>query len=371
MCKPVAQMRDGEEARPAVQTHFCRSYSEQLAKKMEGDIRAGRWRERLPSERVMALEYNVSRRVIRETLQLLSRAGLVRLAAGQQGVVLPPRSPQPSAYPLRIAVLSPLPWEETNAEVLRALQVFQTKLQRLGIQVNYCHDPSCYRNSAVLVRRMSDPGRDAWVVIRSTLPMQETFLQTKSPVVIFGTSPRDVGLPCVDADYHAAAAHAVGQFHRRGMRRLFLINAASRGGGTVEVESGFRKACSRFAHADGTVLRYDEEAHEEIPRAVEQMLRISKGERFGVLAPRSGPGLLVLSHLLRLAVAVPEQACFLTCNWTSLFEYMRPTVAGYRMDYQQMGNRLARMTLAVARGGPIRQKRQLLFPDFHPGETLD
>lgn len=343
--------------------------AQEVSKKLCEDIASERWCDALPPERELARIYGISRRVLREAIQILTVKKVLEHRDRRPPGILKKKHVPHVEKPITIAMLSPFPLDMADPEVLRLIQVLSTRLQTQNIDIRFVVGAGYYTTGFGRLRQLLSTNKaDCWIIYRCPPKMQKFLAAAKYPVVILGTSSPELGLPCVDMDRHSSCFHGVGKLARAGYTRLCLFVPEDHTLGDEACIRGFQEGCAlgdKSLRSDIIAYKDDPEA---IQKAVERYVR-KIDIPTGILTTRVRPSILVLSHILRMGIDVPRQVGVLSTDWTPLFTYISPALAGYQVEYQQLAKRLMHQVLAVAHGESLRKPQQFLIPEFQPGST--
>jgi DNA-binding LacI/PurR family transcriptional regulator len=200
--------------------------------------------------------------------------------------------------------------------------------------------------------------------------MQRWFAESGLPAALSGSCHPGIVLPSVDFDYRAICRHAVGQFLRRGHRRIALLMPDGETAGDRESAAGFMEgfgsrggasAVSQIVHHDGTP--------DGIRRQLHPLFQSSQPPT-ALLVARSMPALMAASELMRRGLRVPQDVALIARDSDYFHEYFSPQLARYRADPDVHARRLARILMKLVRGETGRPACVRLMPDFLPGESL-
>ena len=92
----------------------------------------------------------------------------------------------------------------------------------------------------------------------------------------------------------------------------------------------------------------------------------------GLLVAMPKYALAVMTFLSSAGVRVPHDISIIARDHEPILDFMVPSIARYVVDVPLFMRKLARIAIALARGGSAPARDQLLLmPDFVAGATLD
>jgi DNA-binding LacI/PurR family transcriptional regulator len=355
---------------PLVPTRI--SLAEQTARILRDALSEGRWVERMPGERELSRQMNVSRPTLRMALEQLEREGLLKKSPGKHRLVA--RHPRSRKLPTSrtIGLLTPLPIQEVAPFALCWMDKLRVLLAAAGYPLEihsgqrwYARRPE--KDLAELVRRESAA---AWVLFVANETMQGWFAKSGLSCVLSGTCHAGIDLPSVDVDYRAVCRHAAGQFLARGHRRIALLLNAPGMAGERESEIGFLEAFHREGGDGATPLVASHDGTPgSIRKCLDGWLRLASPPT-AFLVARSLPALTVASELSRRGLRLPRDVALIARDSDHFLEYHSPSLACYHHDPDLHARRIARVVIQLARGGGIRTKAIRMMPTFLKGESL-
>ena len=343
--------------------------AESTAQVLLAQLDSGRWTEFLPGERDLCEEFQISRPTLRQALEVLQRAGRVKVAQGRRRRVIARRG---IGMPVRrrnvIGLLSPSALKGLPPFVLFWIDVVRSDLAQVGYRLEFHARRACGGGAPgqTLERLVHGAPASLWILLLATPPVQQWFLKRKLPCVVAGSCALDISLPSVDIDYRAACRHAVGVFRRRGHAPLALIIPAGGLVGDAESEAGFVAATANGPHP--LILRHDG-TPEDIVRHLESSL-LASAPPTGFLVARSAHVLTVLTWLLRRGCRLPFKAALISRDDDAFLDFVTPRVARYTSNPAVFARRVSRAVLQMARSGPGPARPIRLMPRFLPGETV-
>jgi len=348
------------------------SLVEQAAETLRKALAEGVWVGRMPGERELSRQLNISRPTLRAALELLRAEGRLKVSPGRQRVIV---NRAGDGAPLRlqtVGVLTPLPLQEVPPFALCWMDRLRELLAQAGMQLEIHSGRRWYsrRPEKDLAALTQQAPAGAWLLFMTNERMQRWFVESKLPVVLSGSGHPGIDLPSVDFDYRAVCRHAAGQFLQRGHRRIVLLMQDSDTAGDRESEAGFLEAFQTRAGATATPIVAH---HDGTPESIRQRLRGLLGTGAvptAFLVARSMPALMTASELLRRGLRVPGDAAVIARDSDHFHEFFSPQLARYRADPEVHARRLARIVIQLVGEAVNRSKRIRIMPQFFPGESL-
>ncbi len=348
------------------------SLAEQAAEVLRAALRDGLWVDRIPGERELSKQLNISRPTLRAALEQLRLEGWLKNSPGQQRVIVRRASKKLSPRSQIVGLLTPLPLQEVPPFALCWMDKLRELLVAAGFQLEihsgrrwYARSPQ--KDLAALTHQMPAA---AWVLFVANERMQRWFAASGLPGVLSGSPHSGVELPSVDFDYRAVCRHAAGQFLARGHQRIALLMQASGAAGDQESEAGFLEAFQTRNGASVTPMVVSHDGTAEGIRRVLDTLLGAREAPTAFLVGRSMPALMVASDLMRRGIRVPRDASVIARDSDHFLEFFSPPLARYRANPDIHARRLARLVIQLARGAACSPRATRIMPAFSAGESL-
>ena len=343
----------------------------QAADILREQLAAGLWGGFLPGERVLCARLQVSRPTLRAALDTLRREGWLEVLQGRRRRIRPPeRGRRAVPRSTRVGLLTPVPLHRMPPFTMFWVDELRERLGDEGFELtlHVSHAPGLAQPERWLQRLTSEAPSAAWVLFRSSEPIQQWFDARGLSAVIIGSRFPGIGPPSVDVDYRAACRHAAGVFLSRGRRRLALLLPEGGGAGDQASEAGFLEGC-RGAGRDAvaTIVRHDESVA-GICRRLDGLLAAAEPVT-GLLVARSAHALTALSHFQRRGVRLPHDVSLISRDDDAFLDVVVPSVARYTCDAAAFARRVSRIVLQLARTGSAPARQTLMMPAFVKGET--
>jgi DNA-binding LacI/PurR family transcriptional regulator len=327
--------------------------------------------EKLPGERELARRLGVSRPTLKVVLDLLEREGLLRTRP-QIGRVLvrPARGASRRAVGHNVGLLLPVALTAVEPRLLFWIDELREALAKAQHQLEVLCRPGLYtaRPQRGLEELTARVRPSAWVLVLSTRPMQEWFMERGLPAVIAGSPYEGVRLPAVDRDHGAACQHAIGRFTARGHRCLALLSPQLAAAGDLKGEAGFQAGAAGEPGVEITIARHDGTVA-GICTSLDRLLARSRPPTAFLIA-QARHALTALGYLIQRGRRFPADTALISRDHDSFLEDVVPTMARYRVDPVTFGQKLSRVVLDLTSGGNPPPRQHLLMPQFIPGQTL-
>jgi LacI family transcriptional regulator len=346
----------------------------QVAGAIRGKIDDGVWAQRLPGERALAGELQVSRKTLRKALAHLRSEGVLRTASAS-GHAIVPRAGRTRRRPPRDAqvfFLSPLPLERMRPFTVLWVDQLRARLAERRVQLRLLAAPACFGPQARthLARLAAQQPADCWVVAGSTETVQRWFQSSGAPCVLAGSCHAGIDLPNVDLDHAALGRHAAGVLLAAGHRRIALLLERPERAGDAQTREGFMLGvqAARERDAECIVAALPEEPA-AIHAAVQRLL--ARGHPPSALfISHARDYLSVMCALARLRLRVPEEVSLLLRDDEPFLQALLPAPNRYAFPHQIFARRMGRLLAEVlAKEAPARRHVSVL-PTYVPGASV-
>lgn len=319
-------------------------------------IEAGEWADYLPGERRLADMLQVGRDTVRLTLSELEKEGWLKPAeAGKRRRIERRHQGRgvETLKSLRIGMLSPQRLERLNQPMLLEVDHVRRALADKGGGFEV-FAPGWY-DSKQPSRRLADliegENRAAWILHRSSRPIQRWFAEHRVPCLVRGTPHEGIKLPFLDVDWQATARHAAGILWRLGHRKAAILTPPDRLRG---VEAAVRGA-GELEEPDFSVMEVAENGQVAgIDRVFRRALSLQDPPT-AFIATRARQVATLLGCAARAGLRVPEDISLISLANEPFLEYLVPEIALYRSDP------------AVVAKQVVRRLEQLVAGNINPG----
>jgi len=349
---------------PSSSDFSAQTVADQTADFLRHALRAGRWQESLPSERVLAVELRVSRPTLRKAMQILEREKWLARSRGHSRQIL--KQMDSGASREKSVVLLARPDDHLkNWHSMRLVETIRGQLAAEGVRLELFVSEKLHgaKTSAVLEKLVHQYAPQAWILFSQADVVQRWFAERGLRTVVLGSAFPGVSLPFVDIDRRASCRHAVGVFARLGHRRLCYFSRRTGAAGDYLSEQVVEESRSHFEGIDINALGHDGTA-EQIWKLAHRWKLQGANRPTALLVSHSDDALTLGVELLRIGIRVPQEVSIISRDSDPVFERIRPRIASYLFD----PSRHARVLCRILHGETARG--QLLIAKFDKGESL-
>lgn len=329
-------------------TQLLHSMSAQLALLLRSEIARGAWVGQLPGERLLAEQFQASRKTVRAALRELRAEGLVetRRGSGSAILALPARGNRHGEPRDGVGLLLPRPLAELRQHTTLWVNRLSDMLLGAGHRLTVFHGRKYFaatghRQLAGLTRKHP---MSCWIVAHSTRFVQNWFSESGLPTVIAGSLHPGVSLPSVDIDHVALCRHAAATLLRAGHRRIALLYPRTDRAGDLESEEGFRQGCAHLGEADAPVILQHEDTAESVAAAVARLLRLDRPPT-GLLVSNSAAYLAVVSCLAAERLRIPADLSVISRDEDAFLHHLLPLPCRYYVDPTRYAQQVRRAVL--------------------------
>lgn len=330
-------------------------------------IAAGRWKERLPGERVLALELQVSRPTVGLALKTLEKEGVLESGSRKKRQILRSRrAPEKANQP--VVIVSPTPLEFMEQHTILWVDMLRQNLGRLGRELVIAANRRAYApgSGKILEQMVNEMPASCWLLILSTQEMQQWFSERRLPTVVTGSCFQEMSFNSVDLDFRAVGRHAAGMLLSRGHRRICLVNSHPIHAGDKLTEIGFNEAFEKrpVACEPPLILHHDGTPH-SILNVMERVYR-SGLQPDAYFVTNANHLLCVVSSLAQRGLAHGKDYALICRDDDTFLSYLSPTVPCYSRDHRRFSRsafRLIQKTIAEPGQKAVSLR---IMPDFKP-----
>lgn len=334
-------------------------------------IRAGLWRDRLPSERLLGEHLQISRRTLRAALEELRRMGWISVSDRKRRSISSRIAKKSSRTTARvIGVLVPSDAKMLQPPMTRIMESLRDKLSKAGFKVEVHVRRFCFSSKPAnaLEKLIKEHPAAAWLILGSKEPMQRWFIKQKLPCLVLGSCAPTIPLPSLDVDYYAACRHAGTMLWRKGHRRIALVLPEDAFGGDVASEAGLRDSLHGLKGVELQLIRHQETTSSLLSR-LDNILRMPHPPT-AYLVAHVTPVLTLLTHLLRSGRRIPQDIAVIARDDAPCLHALSPRPAHYAMSRIPIARRAAVVLRQLAEEGTTAANAIRLMPKFVEGETL-
>lgn len=350
----------------------------QVAEILRKGLKCGEWAQRLPAERFLSRQLQVSRPTLRAALKLLCREGLVEMKHGQRTQI---RSPSRSRITRRISggisrrigVLScqhPESFSSSSGDFFRHLEL---QLRVAGFEMNWyvelnADSRGAHQRLGNLLSRSSHAG---WLLVACPSQIQRLFKKAGVPALILGTCHPGIHLPCIDVDYQAVCRHAAQTFLGYGHQRIVMLAPKGQLAGDLVGQQAFEQVLSSHSQAQlkpPFVVRHDGTV-DDILRTLDRLFR-SQHPPTALFICLPLHALTVATGLLGKGFRLPADVSIICRDTDDFLRNMIPPLSCYVCDTDVFVNRHVRAVIQLVNAGTLASKSVLIMPEFIKGATL-
>ncbi len=348
----------------------------QVTEIIRQELLAGRWRQWMPSERTLLLQFNVSRQTLRDALKRLVAEGRLSVQP-RRGYRIEEKklSRRGAAPPVRneLGLVCPEPIYSMSPYVIKLVDIVRRLCAEAGMPLEVFEGRRFARGDPgrVMPRLVRSFPKACWIVILAGEALQRWFERSGTPVVIYGNVFPGIGLPSVGIDYRACIRHAASLLLGRGHRRVVLVAYDPRMAGEKESLAGFHEAFR--LHAGNAALplvlsRPDDDA-DALCRQIDWLLR-SASPPTAFIVCRTHHYVTVASHLAARGKRIPADVSLVCRSEDTFLHFLRPRPAFYRANIETLARSLFNHLLDVVNGTARAVDQVRKVPDLVAGESL-
>ncbi|MBL9206134.1 MAG: substrate-binding domain-containing protein [Opitutaceae bacterium] len=347
------------------------SLAAQVAASIRKSIEQGTWDTCLPSERRLCELLHVSRPTVRAGLRMLAGTGIIEISQGRRVRILgTPGQPVAEKRKL-VGLITHEPIAHLTSRAIQLLSGIRAQLSEQGFAMESF---VCAQSSVADQRRRLQAfirqGRVFCCVLLSVSRELQVWFATQSiPALVLGSCHPSVRLPSLDVDHRAVCRHAAGVFLAKGHRQVALIVPNSGIAGYLASEDGFREGMERHGpDARGIVVRHTGSAQSISARL--DVLFKSPHPPTALLVAKPQDVFLVIIHLLRRGLAVPDTVSLIARDHDHIFEIAHPAISHYSYPNESFVQTLARLLLRLVNEGFLNPEPTYILPKFVSGGTV-
>jgi LacI family transcriptional regulator len=328
--------------RHAMKANLKKSLPAVVADFIEGEIAAGRIRGRLPGERQLGAELNVSRGSLRTALGILRRRRVVNSRARLGSEVLGTKAASNRTIAPSIGILAPVALETHRLFYALELEKIRELLQPLGLEVVKHYGGNCFvtQPQRALQRLTEKNPHRCWILFLSTPGTQRWFAASGLPCVVAGSCLDGVKLPFVDINHRAMGRHAAGLVVRQGHRTIALLCRREESSGLVQGREGFIEQCAGLDHTGVRVaIAWHDDTVSGVSGAVRRALNANPRPTVLVVeTPNQYLAAQTTLHAMRLTI--PADVSLLSRSSEPFLDFLLPVPVRYHVDPQALARKI-------------------------------
>ncbi len=340
---------------------------------LTGEIGRGKWRQWLPSERLLCEMLQVSRNTLRAALAQMKHDGIIRAVHGAGNQVIAPRGARTRRLQSHdVAFLTPEPLERLRPTMTLWIDELRALLNERGCRVHLFHGRQYFRANPgpALKKLVGQNPHGCWILALSNEGVQRWFEKNGVPCVVAGSIYTGVDLPFRDLDHRAMCRHAAGILLSLGHRKIAFVIQRSRRAGDVESELGFIEGVRHSPHGDADPLMVYHDATVPGISNVIRRLMSQKDPPTAILVANPYHYLTVISRLMQAGWQVPRQVSVISRDEDPFLSFLVPTPACYVTSPHVMARALLRPVLETLENSITMQRAVKIMPKFVRGESI-
>ena len=340
---------------------------------LRAGIGIGRWVDRLPSERELAKQLQVSRPTVRTALRTLQKDGWVQISHGRRTRIQGRRSELPTRVNRNlVALLCPQNLNQIRPATLLRIDALRGQFHDAGVGFHVYIRPRCFsaHPERMLQSIVKEVRAGCWLLHDTNRAVQQWFAANETPCLIAGTTYDPFHIPCVDINQYALGHHAVGLFLGHGHSRIGFVLKKSGAAGDKDALSGFTTPWRQ--DKEGTqppvILRHDGSL-KQIRRSL--LTVASRGDLPSALFVGDAMSCLAVVTVLQEAGSkIPRDVALICRESDMIFDYVTPSIARYSHSEKVMERAIFQTTMRILNGESPAKSKKLLMPEFVPGESF-
>jgi DNA-binding LacI/PurR family transcriptional regulator len=350
--------------------------ADQVAAILRHEIAARRWREWLPGERALAQTLNVSRPTLRAALQQLVAAREIEVHS-RDGYAIRQQAPTDSkskgAPSLEIGLICPERIYSLPSHVVQLVDLLRARCAEAGLHLEIFEGRRFARNDLrrIMPRMVEQRPKSCWIAIMAGRPLQEWFMRTGAPAVIYGNTYPTIELPSVGIDYRACIRHATALLLSRGHRRIALVNYDAQRAGDQESLAGFNEAFQAHGGEERqpVILSRPDDDVNALRRQIDRLVR-STPRTTAIIVGRSHHYATVATHLAERGCKIPDDISLICRGEDTFLHFLCPAPAHYRVNLELLSRRLFRCIQRAIDGAHRSRETYRMVPEFVPGGSV-
>lgn len=340
----------------------------QIADLLVERIQNGEWVTAIPSERILAEEYLVSRTTLRSALEILEQKNIISAPTGTRSPRTINRKKRSSSHKIGQALLLTSSLHD-SPQLLTQVASLRELLGRNNIRLDTYESYQLARqkNPLRLLKKIATENPHAvWILHRLPESVQRAAVKLNLPAIIFGSAFSGISFPSIDLDFASIARHATNLCFRRKLERLSIIVHRTSLAGDVAIVKSIRTELQARDAPPPQILKHDFNRTRLIDTLDQSILPASSRPQ-ALLIVNQHHILTTIPHLLRRGLRIPDDLSIIFLGNDPAVERLSPIP-----DRYHIGNKLIRRVAFAVRArlnGEL-PKSSLLLPKNIAGETL-
>ncbi len=334
-------------------------------------IQTGVWTTYMPGERTLCERFKISRPTLRQALRQLENEGVIANHQGQRRSILKravERSPQEEKT--TIGFLCPTNTKEMFGYTSRKIAAIEHYIHQKDLNFELHVRPGCYtRSPSKALKTLIDETRiEVWILQQTNREMQFWFQKNRIPAVVTGSRFDGIELPSVDVDNAAVCRHAVGLLLAKKRKSICYLKSIKTLPGDLQSETGFMQGVKSYKGVRGKIARCHN-TPEGIERKLDAVME-SVDQPDSFLVDHTSHAFCAATYLMKRGFRIPEDFPILCRTESFEFAFMRPSIAHYSRNTQELAIRTAEIAIKLAKGEIAESKSVLIIPDFVHGDSI-
>jgi len=339
---------------------------------LQTKIASGQWQDRLPSERLLTGQLQVSRNTLRAALAQMRKDGLIRSLHGSGTEIVAPSAGQIKPLKSRdVAMLTPEPLERLQPRQTLLIDELRGLMSERGCRLHVFHGRRYFQNNpgATLKKLVAAEPHGCWILTMANREVQSWFQRNRVRCVVAGSTYPDIGLPFTDIDHRAVCRHAVGVMLRQGHTRMAYFAFKSGRAGDHEGVEGFNEGVSGAGREIETQIVYHDGTNASIGNILRRLM--NQGQRpTALLVANAFYFLAVATQLTQMGLKIPQDVSLICRDESAFLNFFSPAPARYVVNPLFWARRLWRSVLEVLEGGAVTSRTGFIMPHFIAGNSL-
>ncbi|HCR28766.1 MAG TPA: hypothetical protein DIV79_01950 [Opitutae bacterium] len=353
----------------ALARHLLRT---DLLQDLKRNIADGVWQGTLPSERQLTDHYQVSRGTLRHALKSLQEEQVIKSVPGSGYILLKKvRKPPDKQKNVSIGLLIGRSVEHrTNRDRAWILEL-QQRLSKRDWNLHIHEGITEIERSPKtgVAKLFNATNHDCWLLHTCNQAIQFEFQNTRNQSIICGSPFEGIDLPSIDVDFRALGRHAAGAIIAKGHRHIGFVSGKEPFPGDAKLLEGFREGISRSSsNATFKLTRYSNPRHSYA--SFFNRISSHKDPTTALFIDCPYQLLNLHSQAAKTGTRIPEDLSIVCRQGTDFLNYIAPDVTRYEFNTKEMARKVHQEIESAVRGDSLKDRRVLVLPDFHEGQTL-
>lgn len=332
------------------------------------------WKDILPGEEALRIQFGISRVTLRKALAELEESGWISSGGrGQRHLITKAVQDSLPSGITRGGVLwlSRFPALEHawNTRIIadEIRKALLTRDRKLAIQ----HQASLWDGDpgAHLTRLTAEPETTGWILHRASPAIQKWFEERQIHCVVLGRCHEGINLPSVALDYAAIGRHAASEASRLGHRHVAFVAFDRNSTSSSNTLLGLGELRSADGHAGKVTVIHDDGTANGLRRELASTMRGVDPPTL-IMVTGAIQALPVAGILREMKLVVPGDVSLIVRDHEPYLERSIPEFSRYNFDWLRFGRTVAKVLNEMIETGVRKPCQRDLAPVFIPGKTL-